>query len=44
MAAATVAAGREPVILGKPSHHMFEAVRQVHPHIVPQRTLMIGDK
>lgn len=44
IAAVTVATGRFPLILGKPFNYMFEAVRQVHPQIVPDRTLMIGDK
>ena len=38
------AAGRQPVILGKPETHMFEAVKKDYPEIDPKRTLMIGDK
>merc|ERR1711983_284231 len=37
------AAGRQPVILGKPETHMFEAVKKDYPEIDPKRTLMIGD-
>ena len=38
------AAGRKPVVLGKPSKFMFEIVQKRHPGIVPERTLMIGDR
>ena len=44
VAAATTAAGRNPVILGKPSTYMFEALMITHPEVKPNRTLMIGDK
>ena len=44
VAAATTAAGRNPVILGKPSPFMFEALMITHPEVKPERTLMIGDK
>ncbi len=38
------AAGRAPVVMGKPSPAMFEAVRRVHPETRPDRTLMVGDR
>ena len=44
VAAVTTAAGREPVVLGKPSKFMFEIVQRRHPSIQPARTLMIGDR
>jgi hypothetical protein len=44
VAAATTAAGRDPIILGKPSTYMFEALTITHPEVQPSRTLMIGDK
>ncbi len=44
LAAATTAACRDPVILGKPSTYMFEALMITHPEVKPSRTLMIGDK
>lgn len=44
VAAATTAAGRDPIILGKPSTYMFEALTITHPEVKPDRTLMIGDK
>ena len=44
VAAVKTAAGREPVVLGKPSRFMFEIVQKRHPSIVPERTLMIGDR
>ena len=44
VAAVKTAAGREPVVLGKPSKFMFEIVQKRHPDIIPERTLMIGDR
>ena len=44
VAAVTTAAGRQPVVLGKPSRFMFEIVQKRHPSIQPARTLMIGDR
>lgn len=44
VAAVTIAAGRQPVVLGKPSKFMFEIVQRRHPSIQPARTLMIGDR
>ena len=44
VAALSTAAGRKPVVLGKPSKFMFEIVQKRHPGIVPERTLMIGDR
>lgn len=44
VAAVTTAAGRQPVVLGKPSKYMFEIVQRRHPGIQPARTLMIGDR
>jgi phosphoglycolate phosphatase len=44
VAAATTAAGRDPIILGKPSTYIFEALTITHPEVEPSRTLMIGDK
>ena len=44
VAAVTTAAGREPIVLGKPSKFMFEIVQRRHPSIQPARTLMIGDR
>merc|ERR1719369_2468188 len=44
VAAVTTAAGRSPVVLGKPSKYMFEIVQRRHPGIQPARTLMIGDR
>ena len=40
----TTAAGRTPVVMGKPNPPMFEEVRKNHPGIDPARTLMIGDR
>jgi ribonucleotide monophosphatase NagD (HAD superfamily) len=44
VAAVETAAGRKPLVLGKPSPFMFEIVRQRHPAVQPARTLMIGDR
>jgi len=44
VAAVATAAGRKPVVLGKPSKFMFEIVQKRHPSIQPERTLMIGDR
>jgi len=44
VAAVSTAAGRKPVVLGKPSRFMFEIVQARHPGIQPHRTLMIGDR
>ena len=44
VAAVKTASGREPIVLGKPSKFMFEIVQKRHPGIVPERTLMIGDR
>merc|ERR1712025_1209960 len=42
--AVATASGRKPVILGKPSKFMFEIVKARHSEVVPERTLMIGDR
>jgi ribonucleotide monophosphatase NagD (HAD superfamily) len=34
---------RQPLIMGKPEPLMFEAIRTDH-GVVPERTIMIGDK
>lgn len=44
VAAVQTAACRNPIILGKPERYMFDAVKAIHPDIVPERTLMIGDR
>jgi len=44
VAAVATAAGRKPIVLGKPSKFMFEIVQKRHPSIKPERTLMIGDR
>ena len=44
MSAVATAAGRDPVVMGKPHPAMFEEVRKSHPSIDPKRTLMIGDR
>jgi len=44
VAAVKTASGREPIVLGKPSKFMFEIVQKRHPGVVPERTLMIGDR
>jgi len=44
VAAVSTAAGRKPIVLGKPSKFMFEIVQKRHPGIQPERTLMIGDR
>jgi len=44
VAAVSTAAGRKPIVLGKPSKFMFEIVQKRHPSIKPERTLMIGDR
>ena len=42
--AVETAAGKKPVVMGKPSPKMFEAVKRVMPEIDPKRTLMVGDR
>lgn len=44
VSAVATAAGRDPVVMGKPHPAMFEEVRKSHPGIDPKRTLMIGDR
>ena len=44
VAAVETAAGRKPLVLGKPSPFMFDIVRRRHPAVEPARTLMIGDR
>ena len=44
VAAVSTAAGRKPVVLGKPSKFMFDIVKERHPGILAERTLMIGDR
>lgn len=44
VAAVETAAGRKPLVLGKPSPFMFDIVRRRHPAVQPARTLMIGDR
>ena len=40
----SMAAQREPIVLGKPENFTFRAIQRDHPDIKPDRTLMIGDK
>ena len=35
---------KRAVILGKPMSHLFQSVREGHPSLNPNRTLMIGDR
>jgi len=44
VAAVATAAGRDPIVLGKPNKLMFEIVQKRHPSVQPERTLMIGDR
>jgi len=44
VAAVETAAGRKPIVLGKPNPLMFEIVKSRHPSVTPARTLMIGDR
>jgi len=44
VAAVATAAGRDPIVLGKPNKLMFEIVQKRHPSVKPERTLMIGDR
>eukprot|EP00794_Sanderia_malayensis_P018291 gene18291-20114_t len=43
VAAVKTAAGREPIVMGKPEKPMLEAIQAVH-HIEPSKSLMIGDR
>ncbi|XP_070560766.1 glycerol-3-phosphate phosphatase-like [Ptychodera flava] len=42
--AVRAAAGRDPVVLGKPNRYLFESIMETHQGINPQRTVMIGDR
>ena len=42
--AVETAAGKEPIVMGKPHKMMFEAVKAVMPELQPSRTIMIGDR
>ena len=44
ISAVETASGRKALILGKPKRFMFDAVKSVFPNIIPERTLMIGDR
>ncbi len=44
VSAVATAAGRKPVVMGKPHPAMFEAVKRMRPQTSPDRTLMIGDR
>lgn len=41
--AVSSAACRQPLVLGKPSQHLFDCIKAMHPRINLKRTLMIGD-
>ena len=41
--AVAVASGRKPIVMGKPSRQVFEALRLKH-GLDPTRTVMVGDK
>ncbi|XP_041353928.1 4-nitrophenylphosphatase-like [Gigantopelta aegis] len=43
VAAISAASKREPLVIGKPSCHMFECIQTMYPTIDKSRTLMIGD-
>lgn len=36
-------AGQKPLVLGKPHRHIMDCIRQKHPYIDMNRTIMIGD-
>ena len=38
------ACGRDPVVCGKPSRHVFRSVGRLHPEVTADRTIMIGDR
>jgi len=44
ISAVATAVGRDPIVLGKPSRYMYDAVRSVNPGVKPERTIMIGDR
>ncbi|CAL4128232.1 unnamed protein product [Meganyctiphanes norvegica] len=38
-----VAAQRDPIVIGKPSVHMFQALQEIH-QLDPTRTIIVGDR
>ena len=42
--AVEVAAGREAIVVGKPSPFVFECVKMLFPEVEAGRTIMIGDR
>ena len=44
IAAVSVGAGREPLLMGKPSRVTAEVIAAAHPQLTPHRTLMVGDR
>ena len=44
ISAVETASERKALILGKPNKFMYETVKNVFPSIIPERTLMIGDR
>lgn len=44
LAAVTTAALRKPKVLGKPEHYMIDCIRYRCPDLVPEKTVMIGDR
>ncbi|XP_046574755.1 glycerol-3-phosphate phosphatase-like [Haliotis rubra] len=41
--AVSVAAKREPTLVGKPDTHMYQCIQAMYPNIDKSRTLMVGD-
>ena len=35
--------GREPLIFGKPNVNLWSVIREIHPNIEANRTMMLGD-
>lgn len=44
LAAVSTAAMRKPTVLGKPEQHMVDCIKYVCPDLVPEKTLMVGDR
>ena len=44
ISAVETASGRKASILGKPERFMFDSVKNVFSNIIPERTLMVGDR
>jgi len=44
VASVSTAANRKPIVCGKPTNHIYTAVKEAFPQVTSAKTLVIGDR